>query len=196
MLLSYVLTVVSLSGVSLRPSCGTAICYNICVDCRQAVPPEQLSLPLAPRPAVWYPILTKRRRVPGAFERLAGRIGKQVQSLYGTAAVRGAAPAKDVTAFLTREGWPGRGVRCLPQPSKSEDLPRRRIWPTGPMRLRFILHAAPKPVGSAGRQDPRRGRTKRRCGKMVRRHTADLVSALFFEGACRPLQMLCPTPFS
>ena len=89
MLLSYVLTVVSLSGVSLRPSCGTAICYNICVDCRQAVPPEQLSLPLAPRPAVWYPILTKRRRVPGAFERLAGRIGKQVQSLYGTAAVRG-----------------------------------------------------------------------------------------------------------
>ena len=80
-----------------------------------------------------YDILgpAKHREVPGAALRLAGRIGKQVQSLCGTAAVRRAAPAKDVTVSMTREGWPGRGVLSAP------------TFQAGRPALRLILHAAP-----------------------------------------------------
>ena len=55
-----------------------------------------------------YDILgpAKHREVPGAAPRLAGRIGKQVQSLCGTAAVWG--EFRPTMPLCKREGWPER----------------------------------------------------------------------------------------
>ena len=68
---------------------------------------------LAFRNTIWYACFTKRRRVPGAFR--AGRENRET----GAKPVRDrrrkeAAPAKDVTASMMREGWPERGVLSTP----------------------------------------------------------------------------------
>ena len=94
--------------------------------------------------------------------RPAGRIGKQVRNLCGTAAVRRAAPAKNVTVSMTREGWPGRGVLSAP------------TFQAGRPALRLILHAAPCLSGR------REGRTRAADGPNAgaEKRLADALRAL------------------
>ena len=94
-----------------------------------------------------YDILgpAKHREVPGAALRLAGRIGKQVQSLCGTAAVWG--EFRPTMPLRKREGWPERRP------------PSRKTCPAVDTARRLAA------CRGGGRADPPRGRTKRRCGK-------------------------------
>ena len=100
--------------------------------------------------------------------------GKQVRNLCGTAAVRRAAPAKNVTVSMTREGWPGRGVLSAP------------TFQAGRPALRLILHAAPCLSGR------REGRTRAADGPTAgaEKRLADTLRALcahcFLEGRPAP----------
>ena len=127
-----------------------------------------------------YDILgpAKHREVPGAALRLAGRIGKQVQSLCGTAAVWG--EFRPTMPLRKREGWPERRP------------PSRKTCPA--------VHTARRPAACRGGGEagdaPRTDQTpawkimaQGRCARCA------LVVRCFLEGP-GPSQTLCQVPFS